>query len=93
MKKFFIHCTIGTGMNSYHLIESDSYCAAEEEARLFCIELAESYGYYQNEDYFGERDSVAEEDSWDEDEEDYGNIGFLEYETSYYTPEEHDGYL
>lgn len=93
MEKFFIHCTIGAGMNSYHLVEEDSYEKAEELARSLCIELSESYGYYQNEDYFGERDSVAQEDSWDEDEEEYTDIGFLEYETAYYTPDEHDDYL
>ena len=93
MEKFFIHCTIGAGMNSYSLVEAESYKKAENEARQLCIELAESYGYYQNEEHFGELDSVADEDSWEEDEGDYSNVGFLEYETSYYTPDDHDGYL
>lgn len=93
MEKFFIHCTIGAGMNSYHLIEEGSYGKAEEVARGLCIELADSYGYYQSEEHFGELDSVAREDSWNEDDEDYDDIGFLEYETSYYSPDEHDGYL
>ena len=93
MEKFFVHCTIGAGMNSYQLVEESSYDKAEELARSLCVELAESYGYYQSEEYFGELDSVAREESWDEDDEEYGDVGFLGYETSYYTPDEHDGYL
>ena len=93
INKYFAKCSIGAGMESYELIEEDSFDKAEELARSLCIDLADSYGFYQNEEYFGELDSVAQEDSWDEDEEEYTNIGFLEYYVEDYNPEEHDDYL
>lgn len=56
-----------------------------------CINLAQQYGYDQDEDYFGELDSLGKD--WDEDTEEYEDVSELSYYVVEYYPEEHDDYL
>ena len=93
MKKYFLKYEIGAGMFGTELYEADTLEKAEEFARDLCIDMASSYGYYQDMDYFGEMDSVANEDSWDEDDQEYTDVGFLEYYAEEYNPEEHGDLL
>lgn len=93
MIKYFAKMTVGAGMHSAELIEAKDEEEALSHARELCIDLASSYGYYQDEDYFGEQDSIYQEDSWDEETEEYTDISDLEYYVEVYDPEEHDGYL
>lgn len=51
------------------------------------IENAEDYGYYQDEDYFGDLDHVGHDGC---ELEGYLSEGFLEYLFEPYNPEEHD---
>lgn len=80
-------------MNSTALEEFDSAEEAEAWARDECLDLADSYGYYNDEDYFGDLDQLYREDSWDEETEEYTDISELEYYVEEYDPEEHDGEL
>lgn len=92
-KKYFIKCSVGAGMNSCELEVFKSYDEAENYARESCLELASEYGYYNDEDYFGDLDQLYQEDSWDEETEEYTDLGELEYYVEEYDPEEHDGEL
>lgn len=89
-KKYFIKCSVGAGMTSTALEEFDSAEEAESWARDECLDLADSYGYYNDEDYFGDLDQLYREDSWDEETEEWTDISELEYYVEEYDPEEHD---
>lgn len=91
--KYFIKCSVGEGMNSTELVDLDSYDEAEGYAREQCLELASEYGYYNDEDYFGDLDQLYNEDSWDEETEEYTDQSELEYYVEEYVPDEHDGLL
>ena len=91
MSKYFYKLYVGPGMESTGLIESDL-----NEANLYdylreeCIQFADSYGYYQDEDYFGgSLDQVGA--NWDDEEECYEDERELEYYFEDYDSEEHDG--
>lgn len=92
MKTWFVTLEFGIGgCRGYDLVEADTVDEAYIEAYEKCIEWAESYGYEQNQDYFGDLDSVGRE--WDEEEECYCEEGFLDPGVVEYNPERHDGYL
>lgn len=93
MIKWVAKLSCGNGMNAAELIEAGTEEAADMLARQFCIDLASSYGYYQDLDLFGDYDQLYNESSWDEDDEEYTDISELEYYVEIYDPEEHDGHL
>ena len=93
MKKWFAKMSCGNGMNSAELVEAKTEEDADSVARELCIDLASSYGYYQDIDLLGDYDQVYNEDSWDEDAEEWTDIQELEYYVEEYDPEEHNGYL
>ena len=96
MKKWFAKISCGIGMTCHELIESDTEDNAERIARDICIDWASSYGYYQDEGYFGDFDQLYREDSEEENEDgemEYGEVSELDYYVVEYDPEEHDGYL
>ena len=64
--------------------ENDALGIAREEA----IENAQSYGFEQDLDYFGDADTVGKD--YDEDEETYTQEGYLDYFVELYDPEKHD---
>lgn len=90
--KWFATLDIGyPGMLGYCLIEADTEEQAEDLAREECIDWADSYGFYQDEEHFGDRDQLGRE--WDEDEDAYNEEGTLGPSVEPYNPEEHGGYL
>lgn len=93
MKKWYAEMTCGAGMQSAELVEALTEDSADAIARELCMELASSYGYYQDLDLFGDLDQLYQEDSWDEDDEEYMEISSMEYFVEEYNPEEHDGSL
>lgn len=93
MIKWFTRVSCGCGMSDATVEEAKDETEALSHARELCIDLSSSYGYYQDEDYFGECDSLYQEDSWDEETEEYTDISDLEYYVEVYDPEEHDGDL
>ena len=89
--KFFARLSHGyDSMTAYELIEANSEEEALEEAYRLAVENAESYGFQQDEEAFGDLDTVG---VWDEDSESYEEQGFLDYSVELYYPAEHDGYL
>jgi len=91
MKKYFIEYSCGAGMTGYEVDSFNTDDDANEHARSQAIDWAQLFGYEQDEDYFGEMDSVGLD--WNEDDECYEQEGFLEYDVVEYDPEEHDSYL
>lgn len=90
--KFFAELSFGlVGCKSCEVIEADSLAEAEITAYQLAVENAESYGYYQDEDHFGDLDTVGKD--WDEDEECYEQEGFIDFYVEPYEPEKHDPYL
>ena len=90
MNKYFYTVTIGPGMDQTGLIKTKlSTDEIYKYLRTLSIENAESFGYYQDEDYFdGYMDSVGR--NWDDEEECYEDERNLEYWFELYDPEEHD---
>lgn len=90
--KWFATIDFGqSGCGTHMLIEADTQEKANELAREHTIDWASSYGFEQDPDYFGEYDSVGR--NWDEYEQEYEDIGFIDCDAEPYDPEEHDGYL
>lgn len=90
-QKWFAEISCGNGMTKWELIEGCDYEEAERLAREDCIDFAQECGYEQDEDYFGELDSLGKD--WDEETEEYGDVSELDYYVEEYDPEEHDDYL
>ena len=91
MKKWFLHLSVGAGMQDYKVIEAETLEDAEKEARDYCYDLALDYGYDTDQDYFGDLDQVGKD--WDDDTEEYEQVSEMEYYAEPYDPEEHDVYL
>ena len=91
MKKYFIEYSCGAGMTGCEVESFNTDSEANEYARYQAIDWAQSFSYEQDEDHFGEEDSVGCD--WNEDDGCYDQEGFLEYEAVEYDPEEHDDYL
>ena len=89
MNKYFYRVSIGlSGCDSTGIIEAETEDQALEYAIEEAIQNAESYGFYQDEEYFGDLDQVGSE--WDEDDQWYNQSGYLDYYVELYIPEEHD---
>ena len=99
MIKYFYRVSFGfVGCESTGLLEAKNEEAALEIVRELAIENAESFGYYQDEDAFGDLDTVgAVAENLTEDEgaelefEGYGEVGQLDYYAEVYNSEKHDG--
>jgi len=89
MAKYYYEISIGfAGMDKLGAIETDlSDNEILEWLREEAIEHAMSYGFEQDEMYFGDLDQVGSE--WDEDEQCYLNEGYLEYWYEDYNEEAH----
>jgi hypothetical protein len=89
--KYLCTLDIANGVKAWELVDADNEDMAEARARELCIDLADSYGFEQNLDFFGDYDTLGRE--WDDDEEEYQDTGFLEYYVEPYDEEEHSGYI
>jgi|TARA_R100000084_G_C4625503_1_gene135573 hypothetical protein len=99
MIKYFYRVSFGfVGCESTGLLEAKNEEAALEIVRELAIENAESFGYYQDEDAFGDLDTVGavaenltEEEEAELEFEGYGEVGQLDYYAEVYNSEKHDG--
>ncbi|QXN60189.1 hypothetical protein KUA24_122 [Vibrio phage HNL01] len=91
--KYFAKISCGIGMTTYAVLEEVDLESAEIRARNLCIDLADDYGYHQDEEYLDTLDQVVREDSWCEESEEYLDVEELEYTVDIYNPEQHDNYL
>lgn len=90
--KWFTKLSLDTvGHSTYCVIEADNEDEALGLAREECISFAESYGYYQDEDHFGELDSVGKD--FDEEADEYEQTGFLDYTVVPYVHKYHGNYV
>lgn len=77
------------GTTQHEVISADTEEQANEIAYEMCVEHAGSYGFEQNEDYFGDLDSLGS--NWDEEEQAYESEGFVDSYVEVYNHEEHEG--
>jgi hypothetical protein len=88
MQKWLAHLDFGVPTcSTYEVIEADSYEEACKQAYDLTIEWAQSYGYEQNEEYFGCLDELGCD--WDEDAEEYEQTGFADPSVEPYDHELH----
>ena len=94
---FFFEVEAGTGTQMTGIIEEATLAIAEETARMYAVENAESYGYEQNQEEFGCLDTVGkpndyyDPDSEDaEDREEYSETFDLTWIVEPYDPAVHD---
>ena len=99
MKEYFIEVSLGfAGKGSVELTEAENLDEAHLKARTIAEELADSYGFEQDFEYFKNYDSVGilneyyEEGETPEDEK-YDIEGELEYSATLYIKELHEGLL
>ena len=76
------------GMDTVVYFQAVSQKAAEECARELAIDHAESYGFEQNEDVFGDYDTIGR--NFDEDSEEYEEVGSLDYYVEEVSQEEYE---
>ena len=76
------------GMDTEVYFQAVSQKAAEECARELAIDHAESYGFEQNEDVFGDYDTIGR--NFDEDSEEYEEVGSLDYYVEEVSQEEYE---
>lgn len=97
MKKYVVFAGVGlVGCDTVELVEvPDSIqhvvIFMDKVSRQIAIENAESFGYYRDEDYFG--DEVSLGCDWDDTIGYYMCEGFLDYYYEGYNPEKHDNLL
>ena len=65
------------GMDTVDYFEADSHEEAEIIARELAVDWAETYGFEQNEEVFGDLDSIGKD--FDEESETYDLEGTLDY--------------
>ena len=76
------------GMDTEVYFQAVSQKAAEECARELAIDHAESYGFEQNEDVFGDYDTIGR--NFDEGSEEYEEVGSLDYYVEEVSQEEYE---
>lgn len=92
MEKFFAEINICCGVECAVVVEASTFSKAEEEIRKLVIDFADEYGFQQDEDHFGGcLDSLGKD--WDEEDQEYEEVGNLDYHVEYYFSEEHEGLL
>lgn len=89
LKTWFYQVSFGIcGCNDTGTLEAPTEAEALDVARELAIDNAEMYGYYQDKDFFGDLDQVG--NSYLEDDNEYEQIGTLDYYVEPYNPEKHD---
>ena len=92
MKKWFAELSFSiVGCDAHKIIEAATYDEAYQQAYEDTVDWASSFGYEQNDEVFGDLDTVGCD--WDEDEQEYSQQGFINPHVVPYDPEKHDGYL
>lgn len=86
------------GCDSTGTLEAATKEAALKTAREIAIENAQSFGFEQDEEFFGDLDQVGNtwyDDPDDEESEDVGyeQSGYLSYFVEPYDPEKHNTYI
>jgi hypothetical protein len=90
--KFFARLSFSIcGMDTGVIIDAPSEVAAEELAYEMTVEHATSYGFYQDEEVFGDFDTLGCD--FDEETESYAQEGFIDSHVELYIPELHDMHL
>lgn len=87
----FFKATVGLGIcgvQDEQYFEADSVKEAEEIARELASDLAEQYGFEQNEEVFGDLDTIGRD--FDEDSEEYEEVGTLGYYVEEVSQEEYE---
>jgi hypothetical protein len=94
---FFYEVDAGTGTQLTGILEEDTLEKAEEVARMYAIENAESYGYEQNLEAFGCLDTVGKPNEYydpesddEDDHEEYSETVDVTWVVEPYDPLEHD---
>ena len=91
-KDWFVTLQFGiVGCTGYEVFKNMTQDEAQAGAYEECIQWASSYGYEQDQDVFGDLDTVGAD--FDEETGEYGQEGFIDPEVTEYHPEKHDGYL
>ena len=75
------------GMDTVVYFQTVSQKDAEDYAREIAIGWAESYGFEQNEEVFGDQDTIG--CNFDEDEQEYDDVGLLNYSVEEVSEEEY----
>ena len=89
MTKWFYSVSFGFyGAYSTGIIEAETEDQAMEEARELAIENAESFGFNQDPEFFGDYDQVGRK--FDDESGSYDEEGTLDYYVEPYEPEKHD---
>ena len=76
------------GMDTEVYFQAVSQKDAEECARELAIDHAESYGFEQNENVFGDYDTIGR--NFDEGSEEYEEVGSLDYSVEEVSQEEYE---
>ena len=76
------------GMDTEVYFQAVSQKDAEEYARELALDHAESYGFEQNEDVFGDYNTIGRD--FDEDLEKYEEVGSLDYSVEEVSQEEYE---
>ena len=93
----FFKTEIGLGfwglcdMDTVEYFQADSLKEAEVIARDLALIHAESYGFETNEDIFGDQDTIGRD--FDEDEQEYNDVGFLDYSVDEISEEEYKEHI
>lgn len=79
------------GCDGHTLFKDMTREQAEREAYEETLEWASSYGFEQDEEAFGDLDTVGAD--FDEETGEYSQTRFIDSVVEEYDPEQHDGYL
>ena len=79
------------GCESVEIIEADSEQGAYDTCYEMTIEHAQSYGFEQDLEHFGDNDTLGSE--WNEELEEYQQEACVDCYVEEYDPERHDDYL
>jgi len=89
MKTYFASLSFSmVGCTQEVLVSARTETEAWDEALRLSLELAESFGFEQNEDHFGDLDSVGLD--WNEEEVRYEQEGFLDPGVELYDDKKHE---
>jgi hypothetical protein len=92
MKQWFAKLSFGyPSMSTCILIEAETEEEAWNIAYEETVSWAETYGFYQDPEYFGTNDDVGS--NWDDEEAEYEQTGEIGPSVKPYDPEKHDGHL
>lgn len=75
------------GMDTVEYFHAHNLEEAEILARELALGHADSYGFEQNEEVFGDYDTIGR--GFDEDEQEYEEVGFLDYSVDEVSEEEY----